>query len=53
MLIGKFMIADWLAVAWDRSVVTGKQRLLTTSSGEKLHFNFKTFCMGKHVELNY
>ena len=41
MLIGKSVITDWLAVAWERSVGTGK----------KLHF--KTFCMGRDGEINY
>ena len=32
MLTGKFVIADWLVVDWERAAGTGKQRLLTISS---------------------
>ena len=51
MLIGKCVIIDWLAVAWERSAGNGKQWLLTILSWET--FDFKIFCMGRDGKCNY
>ena len=50
MLIGKCVIADWLAVAWERSAGTGKQWLLKILSWET--FDLRC-CMGRDREGNY